>query len=139
MSELVRRFDLFDDFNRLYGDWFGGNLTTPSREGWMPAVDIRTDNGDYLIELEVPGFQPEQVEVSVQDNVLTIKGQREDEETTSKEGYVRRERRSGQFLRRFNLPNHASGDDINASVKDGVLTLRVPQVTQQEPEKIQVD
>ena len=138
MSELIRHFDLFDDFNRFYGDWFGGNVAAPPREGWMPAVDIRTDNGDYLIELEVPGFQPEQVEVAVQDNVLTIKGQREDEEKTNKQGYVRSERRSGQFVRRFSLPAGVSGNDINASVNDGVLTLRVPHVTQQEPTKIQV-
>ena len=142
MNELMRRFDPFDDINRLYGDWVGSDISVPMRsEGWMPPVDIRTDDGDYLIELEVPGFQADQVEVAVQDDVLTIKGQRQDDEKTIKaarENYVRRERGSGRFLRRFRLPNGASGNDINASVKDGVLTLRIPKVTQQKLKKIHV-
>ena len=106
----------------------------------MPPVDIRREENAFVIELEIPGFSPDEIDVEAHDNVLTIQGERNEETTDdSKDDYIRRERRYGKFVRRFSLPPGAANDDIGAQVKDGVLHIRVPNGTTDTPKKIAVD
>ena len=142
MSAIDRPMSIFDDFYRPIGSLLSGGL--PSRlaaesEAWLPAVDIKRDEGAYLIEMEVPGFGPDDIDVEAHDNVLTIQGQRESETDKSEGDFIRRERRFGSFVRRFSLPTGASSDEIGAQVKEGVLHLRVPDGESAAPKKITVD
>jgi len=141
MSAIDKPAGILDEFYRPFGSFF--NQGFPSRlvadEAWMPAVDIKREEGAYLIEMEVPGFAPDEINVEAHDNVLTVEGERESETDKSEGDYIRRERRYGKFVRRFNLPNGASGDDINAQVKDGVLHVRVQDSEAATPKKINVE
>ena len=142
MSAIDKPVSLLDDFYRPFGSLFNSGF--PSRllaesDTWVPAVDIKREDGAYLIEMEVPGFKPEQIEVEAHDNVLTIEGTRESETDKSEGDFIRRERRYGKFVRRFNLPAGASSDDINAQVKEGVLHIRIPDGQAATPKKITVD
>ncbi len=142
MSLIERPSGLLDDFYRPFGGFFNQNL--PSRlihesEAWLPSVDIKREDGAYLIEVEVPGLSPDQVDVEAHDNVLTIQGARETTSEDEQENFVRRERRYGKFVRRFTLPNGTSADDISAQVKDGVLHVRVPDGQAATPQKISIE
>ena len=141
MNDITRPLDLFEQFNRAYSDWFGRDMEgfLPRDGGrWLPAVDIRESDGKFLIEVEVPGFKSEEVHVSVDDRILSIEGERVSESKEEKEGYIRTERQRGRFVRRFTLPSAVQSEDIAASVKDGVLTIEVPQAAAREPRKIPV-
>jgi HSP20 family protein len=132
---------VFDEFYRPFGSLFGAGL--PNRmisenELWMPAVDIKREGNAYVIEMEAPGFKPEDIDVEAHENVLTIQGSRSTESEKKEEDYIRRERRTGQFLRRFNLPSGCITDDIEAQVKDGVLHVRIPDKQTTEPKKITI-
>jgi len=142
MSAIDRPAGILDEFYRPFGSIFGQGF--PSRlmsesEAWMPPVDIKREDGAYTIEMEVPGFAPDEIDVEAHDNVLTIQGERQSETDKSEGDYIRRERRYGKFVRRFNLPNGASSDDINAQVKDGVLHVRIPDGEAATPKKIAVE
>lgn len=142
MSLLNMPANTLDDFYRPFGSIFSQGL--PSRlhadtESWMPPVDIRREENAFVIELEIPGFAPDEIDVEAHDSVLTIQGERNEETTDdSKDDYIRRERRYGKFVRRFTLPPGAANDDIGAQVKDGVLHIRVPNGTTDTPKKITV-
>jgi len=142
MSAIDKPSGFLDDFYRPFGSLFREGF--PSRlmgdsEAWLPAVDIKREDGAYLIEMEVPGFKPEEIDVEAHDGVLTIQGERESETDKSEGDFIRRERRYGKFVRRFNLPAGASSDDINAQVKEGVLHISVPNGNGSNPKKIAVE
>ena len=84
---------------------------------WAPAVDIKEEADKFVIYADIPGVKPENIEVSMEAGVLTVKGEKESETKTEKEGYKRVERTSGSFYRRFSLPDSADGDAINAKCK----------------------
>lgn len=141
MNLIDRPNNVFDEFYRPFGSLFGSAL--PSRmltenDNWVPAVDIKREDGAYVIEMETPGFKPEDIDVEAHENLLTIKGSRSTESEKKEEDYVRRERRTGQFIRRFTLPNGCASDDIEAQVKDGVLHVRIPDTQTSEPKKISI-
>lgn len=144
MSSLMRPTDIFDDFYRPFGSLFTNGL--PARlladsESWLPATDVRQEDEGYVIEMEVPGFQADSINVEAHDNVLTIQGERssESEETEGENGYIRRERRFGKFARRFTLPPGTDEDKVVAQVKDGVLTVSIPAAKSASPKKIAVE
>ena len=142
MSAIDKPAGILDDFYRPFGSLFSHGF--PSRllsesEAWLPAVDIKREDGAYLIEMEVPGFAPDDIEVEAHDNVLTIQGERKSESEETEGDYIRRERRYGKFVRRFNIPNGASSDDIGAQVKEGVLHVRIPDGEAASPKKISVE
>lgn len=139
MALIERPAGLLDDFYRPFGSFFTPNLNRLAEaEAWQPSVDIRHEDGAYVIEVEVPGLSPEAVDVEAHDNVLTIQGSRETEDEQKADNYLRRERRYGKFVRRFSLPNGTPTDDISAQVKDGVLHVRVPDSQEVSPTKIAI-
>jgi HSP20 family protein len=142
MSAIDKPAGILDDFYRPFGSLFNHGFPTRligESETWMPPVDIKREDGAYLIEMEIPGFSPEQIEVEAHDSVLTIQGERESESDKSEGDYIRRERRFGKFVRRFNLPAGAASDDIKAQVKEGVLHVRIPDGQAASPKKISVE
>lgn len=105
---------------------------------WAPAVDIKEEDNRFVIHADIPGVKPEDIEVSMDAGVLTIKGEKSSEEKTEKEGYKRVERTQGSFYRSFSLPNAAEFEAITAKSKHGVLEVIVPKREAVLPKRITV-
>jgi len=106
---------------------------------WSPAVDIREDNDKFVIVADVPGVDPKDIEIHMENGILTIKGERETEKKEQREGYKRVERVYGSFYRRFSLPDTADADRISATGKNGVLEITIPKHEKVQPRKITVE
>ncbi|PZR81532.1 MAG: heat-shock protein Hsp20 [Candidatus Aeolococcus gillhamiae] len=118
--------------------------TAPEREGsngsehFSLPVDIRQSDDAFTIEASVPGFDPEQVEVTFENGVLSVKGTYTEERETGRDGYVRRERRLGSVYRQIALPAQVRADEIRASFHNGVLTITIPRAEKAQPKRIPV-
>ncbi|GMV98940.1 MAG: heat-shock protein [Candidatus Hydrogenedentota bacterium] len=135
LSPVGNLRDLENQFSRLFGE------LTPFIEGtqnWVPAVDVRETKDAYVIEADLPGMKKEDIEVTVQDNFVTIKGSRKYESDQKENGGHRVERRYGSFQRSFELPAGFQGDKIDASYRDGVLYVTLPKREETKPKQIDV-
>jgi HSP20 family protein len=123
-----------DRLNRMFGDFF--NL--PVTRSWVPAVDIyETEAHEYVIKAELPELKRENINVTFENSVLTVKGVRQAEQHAG--GSAQRlERQYGTFERSFVLPSSVDGNRISASYKDGVLTIQLPQREDAKPKQIEV-
>ncbi|MHC4838879.1 MAG: Hsp20/alpha crystallin family protein [Planctomycetota bacterium] len=146
MSHQLRRWNPFreiEDFLDRYRSDLSAGRPSGSKEAmttadWRPLVDIREDEQGYLIEAELPGLKREQVKVSVQDEVLTVSGQREAETVQDEDRVHRIERTYGSFERRFALPEEVDPVGIAAKFEDGILKLRLPRREVVTPKAIDV-
>jgi HSP20 family protein len=128
--EIDRLFEdawnAFGQFPASSASWrnglFGNNSMTH-----LPSIDIAADDHKYEVTLDVPGLTSSDIDIQVQDRVLTIRGHKEESQEQKDKHYYRMERRSGSFQRTLSLPDDAVEDDITASVKDGVLKLEIPR------------
>jgi HSP20 family protein len=119
---------------------FGAPLTTAADSGaWLPPADIHEEANQFVLHVDLPGVDPKAVEVTSEQGVLTIRGRREDTRKESRAGLHRIERISGEFQRRFSLPETADTQNIKAKVANGVLEVSIPKVAQVQPLKIQVE
>ena len=105
---------------------------------WTPAVDIKETEKEFLIHADIPGVNPDDIDVHMEDGMLTIKGERESETKEEREGYKRIERQRGSFYRRFSLPDTANADKISAKSKNGVLEISIPKQEKAQARKIEV-
>ncbi len=105
---------------------------------WRPAVDIKEDQDRFTIVADIPGVDPKEIDVTMENGVLSIKGERREEQVQEHDGFRRVERSSGSFYRRFSLPDTADADKIKASSKDGVLTIVLPKHEKVQPKRIAV-
>jgi HSP20 family protein len=129
-------FGLRREIDRLFEDTFGGDSR---RSGWAPAVDIREDNKEIALEVELPGIKPSNVEVVAENGVLTIRGEKESGSTEGSEGrYHVVERSYGSFTRSFQLPTGVDEQRIEADFADGLLTVRIPKAALAQPRKIEI-
>ena len=106
---------------------------------WSPAVDLVRDNGHLVIRADVPGIKPEEIDIEVEDGMLTVSGKHEETKEETEDTFVRRERRYGAFSRRLPLPEGVDPKKIKAMTKDGVLEVTIPlpkEVAKQQPVKI---
>ncbi len=101
-----------------------GNIATAT---WAPSVDITENDTAFVLHADIPGVKPDEIEVSMDNGVLTIKGERKTEEKTEKENFRRVERQYGMFYRRFSLPDTADADKIEAHSENGVLKVTIPK------------
>ena len=129
----------FSDLNRFFNVELGNEDSTIATSAWAPAVDISENDNHLLIEADVPGVDPKDIEVSMENGVLTLKGARESEIKEEKEGYSRIERSRGSFYRRFSLPETADSGNITAKSNKGVLKITVGKKEAAKPKKITVD
>jgi HSP20 family protein len=147
----VMRWDPFrdltsiqDEINQMFDRVFGRRTAGAGREGgpsavnWAPAVDISERKDAYVVTAEVPGVKPEELQVTLEDGLLTIQGERRMEEESSDRQYHRVERRYGAFRRSITLPSQVQADAIKASYSDGVLQVVVPKAESAKPKKIEV-
>ena len=105
---------------------------------WMPAVDIREEQERFVLYADIPGVNPQDIEVQMDRGMLTIKGERRSENSGATERYARVERVHGAFHRRFALPDSADAESISASGSDGVLRIVIPKKPESTPRRIQV-
>ena len=106
---------------------------------WVPAVDIKEENQQFVIRADIPGVDPKDIDVHMEQGILSISGQRESETQEEREGYKRVERVRGSFLRRFSLPDTADAEKISAKCKNGVLEVVIPKHEKLQPRKISVE
>jgi len=106
---------------------------------WTPAVDIREEEGRYVIHADVPGVKPDDIEVKMDDGILLISGERHSGSSEEHGGYKRVERVRGSFSRRFSLPETADADGISARSRDGVLEVVIPKQPKVLPKRIRVE
>ena len=114
---------------------------TPSSSGtWIPAVSVEETENELILTAELPGMKPEDVDVQLENNILTIRGQRQEERTEEGEGrrYHLWERSYGSFERSFTLPRTVKGDDISAEFEDGLLQVRMPKAPEARSRRIEV-
>jgi HSP20 family protein len=137
----VVRFDPFrditslrDEMNRLFSRTLGEGASAGS--AWTPAVDIFDTAEAIVLKAELPGLTPDDIDIEVDDNVLTIKGERRFEDKVEEGRYYRLERAYGQFSRSVTLPQGVKADEISASFDQGVLQVRVPKADEVKPRKI---
>ena len=138
---LLRRFG--EDINRLYDDSGVGDLARDDSSRvvtshWAPAVDIREENERFVLTADIPGVGPKDIEITMDDGVLTVKGERNFEKRDEDAGYSRVERRQGTFYRRFSLPDTADADNISANGNNGVLEIAIPKLAKVQPRRIPV-
>ncbi len=105
---------------------------------WVPAVDIKDEANRYVIRADLPGVKPEDIEVTMDNGVLTIRGERKFEETEEKENFKRIERSYGMFYRRFTLPENTDPEAIEAKGTDGVLEVTIPKTAEKASKRIEV-
>lgn len=130
LNQLQRELDRVRD-----GEENGGRIATAE---WAPAVDIKEEEQRFVIHADIPGVTPEDIDVSMEKGVLTIKGEKNTEAKTEKDNYKRVERIYGSFYRRFSLPDTADNDAISAKSKNGVLEIVIPKREAIKPKKINV-
>ena len=131
---------LQDELSRNRGGWpvLGDEDSSIVTSHWVPAVDVKEEANQFVITADIPGVDPKDIEVTAENNMLTIKGERESESTEEKEGYKRMERSRGTFYRRFSLPDTADVDKIKADSRNGVLQLTIPKRETMRGRKIEV-
>jgi HSP20 family protein len=105
---------------------------------WVPALDISERKDAYLVTVELPGLKPEDLEITLEDGLLTIQGERQLTSESSEQQFHRVERRYGAFRRSITLPAHVMAEGIQASFEDGVLQILVPKAEEATPKRIQV-
>ncbi len=147
MRDTLVRWDPFrdlvsiqDELNRLFGRTFAGVETTrPAATGsWMPSMDVYETEDEIVAKLELPGIEPDDVEVAVEDSTLTVSGSRAFANEVREESYRRVERRYGSFTRSITLPQTVDAEKVRAAFDKGVLTIEVPKVERAKPRKIEI-
>jgi HSP20 family protein len=131
---------LREEVERLFRETFGGTgaeSPTPAG-GWSPDLDIEEDDEAYTMHVELPGVKSDDITVSLEDDVLTIAGERRFYEEKEEEGFRRIERRFGSFRRSLRLPAPVDPDQVDARHVEGVLTVRVPKAPETKPQRIEV-
>jgi HSP20 family protein len=136
MEELQNRLTPF--FNRRLPLRRGDGEEGFSASVWAPPVDIAEDDKEYLIQVELPGVNKEDVRVSVENGVLTITGERKAEKEEKGRKFHRIERMYGTFVRSFTLPDGTAGDKIAAEFRDGILKVHLPKSEEAKPKSIEV-
>jgi len=105
---------------------------------WVPPVDIKEEDARFVIQADIPGVRSEDLEITMETGVLSIKGQRLTESTEDKRGFRRNERVSGTFYRRFTLPDTADAEGIRARFDQGVLEVDIPKLPKLQPRRIDI-
>lgn len=138
-------YNLLDRFqrelNRLTnwdGEGAGDDVSNVVTSAWRPAVDIKEEADRFVILADLPGVDPKDIEITAENGMLTVRGERKVEKEEEREGFRRVERVRGTFYRRFSLPDTADTNGIKARGKDGVLEISLPKHEKVQPRKISV-
>jgi HSP20 family protein len=146
MGATISRFDPFrgesalqHQINRLFSEAFDRSSDEGSLTTWAPSVDIYETGHELVVKADLPDVKPEELDIRVENNVLTIRGERKFEKKVDEGNYLRVERSYGSFSRSFALANTVNTEAIKAEYKNGVLTLTVPKREEAKPKQIKVN
>lgn len=130
---------LQDEVNRLFSSSFNRSGDSELMRGaWSPSVDIYENKDQIVLEAELPGMRPEDVDISVENNVLTIHGERKFEKKDEQDNFHRVERSYGSFTRSFTLPPTVSNENVDAAFENGVLRLTLAKREEAKPRRIEI-
>jgi HSP20 family protein len=124
------------EMDRLFDELF--ERRPARREEFHPLTDIKETENEFIVKMELPGIKPEDVEITLKGDTLTIRGEKKEEERTEKENFLRVERSYGAFQRSFTLGTAVKADEVKATYKDGVLEVRVPKAEEAKPKPIKI-
>ena len=142
MNRLMRTnpYSLLDEFNRLlYPLHLENDKSKGAMSEWQPSVDIKETPSEFVLLADLPGVKPENIEVSMENNVLSLKGTRHSSLEEIGENWSRTERVQGSFFRQFTLPESADSENIKAKSKHGVLELTIPKLEKPKSKLIQIN
>ena len=129
---------LQDQFNRLFNESFRNQAEESALTTWAPSVDIYETPNELVVKADLPDVNEKDIDVRVENNLLTIRGERKFEKSVSEENYLRVERTYGSFSRSFSLPNTVNAEAIAAEYKNGVLTVTLPKREESKPRQVRV-
>ena len=130
---------LQDQVNRLFSDVFERQGEESSLTAWAPSVDIYETEHELVVKADLPEVDPKDLDIRVENNILTIRGERKFEKNVNEENYLRVERAYGSFARSFTLANTVNSEAIKADYQNGVLTLSIPKREEAKPKQIKVN
>jgi HSP20 family protein len=130
---------LQDQVNRVIGDLVGRTGEESNLTPWAPAVDIYETEHELVVKADLPDVNPQDLDIHVENNILTIRGERKFENKVKEENYLRMERSYGSFSRTFSLANSVNSEAIKADYQNGVLTLSIPKREEAKPKQIKVN
>ena len=130
---------LQDQVNRLFEGMIGRTGDESALTAWAPSVDIYETEHELVVKADLPDVDPKDLDIRVENNVLTIRGERKFEKKVDEENYLRVERAYGTFSRSFSLSNTVNPDAIKADYQNGVLTLTIPKREEAKPKQIKVN
>jgi HSP20 family protein len=133
VARLQRQFD------QAFGDTSAASGNGESPAAWLPSVDIHQQPDKFVVRADLPGVEPKDIEVTAENGVLTVKGERRFERSDDQKGSSRYERVEGRFVRRFTLPENVQTDTIRARHSNGVLELTIPKAATPEPKRVTVE
>lgn len=122
-------------FDRFFGEW---PSLEPFRNGWTPSVDVSETQDNIVVKGEMPGMDPKDIQISLSDGLLTIKGEKKQEEEEKDENYHLLERRYGSFSRMIRLPHDVQADKVKASYKNGVLKVILPKSEEAKKKEVKI-
>ena len=142
----ITRFDPFrnltslqDQVNRLFDSSFKANADNSALTTWAPAVDIYETENELVIKADLPDMEEKDIDVRVENSMLTIRGERKFEESVKEDNYLRVERAYGSFSRSFSLPNTVDTGAIQANYKNGVLKVQLPKRAESKPKQVKIN
>jgi len=130
---------LQEQVNRVIGDLVGRTGEESNLTPWAPAVDIYETEHELVVKADLPDVNPQDLDIHVENNILTIRGERKFENKVNEENYLRIERSYGSFSRSFSLANSVNSEAIRADYQNGVLTLSIPKREEAKPKQIKVN
>ena len=127
------------DMDRMWDSFFeGGTLRGEEGREWLPSLDVAETKNEIVVKAEVPGLDPKDIDISLSDGLLTIKGEKKQEREEKEENFHLVERSYGSFARSIRLPNEVQSDKINASYKNGVLKIVLPKSEEAKKKEIKI-
>lgn len=129
--------DPFDEFDKAFGDFLPAIRS--QQEGFTPAIDIYEDKDNIIVETQLAGIDPEKVQVSIENDTLSIKGESEKRSEVDDKNYYRKEIRRGSFYRSIVLPSKVNSDGAKATASDGVLKITIPKAAISEGKNIKIE
>ncbi len=143
MNRLEQPFrgatNLQDQISRVFGDFVGRTNEESNLTPWAPAVDIYETEHELVVKADLPDVNPQDLDIHVENNVLTIRGERKFENKVKEDNYLRIERAYGSFSRSFSLANSVNSEAIKADYQNGVLMLSIPKREEAKPKQIKVN
>src|SRR5271170_4807800 len=130
---------LQDQVTRLFNDAFERTGQESSLTAWAPPVDIYENEHELVVKADLPDINPKDLDVRVENNILSIRGERKFEKQVNEDNYLRVERAYGSFSRSFSLPNTINTEAIRAEYKNGVLTVQMPKRAESKPKQVKVN